>query len=223
MFKNRNIYLKDSIKKVYPSVVMLKQIKGVLGSGFIYKIKDEYAYILTNYHVVNGSYEYKTTIYNGETLVSKLVGKDYDNDIAVLRTDASKVSSIVKLGNSENLEVGDDVFAIGSPLNPDYIGTVTKGIVSSTNRILKLNKNFEISVIQTDAAINCGNSGGPLCTIDGKVVGMVSAKINSSGVEGMNFAIPINRALEIANKLEKKEFEYAEPIKIKVKRKVKEI
>ena len=129
MFKNRNIYLKDSIKKVYPSVVMLKQIKGVLGSGFIYKIKDEYAYILTNYHVVNGSYEYKTTIYNGETLVSKLVGKDYDNDIAVLRTDASKVSSIVKLGNSENLEVGDDVFAIGSPLNPDYIGTVTKGIV----------------------------------------------------------------------------------------------
>lgn len=227
VFKLKNNYIKkenikQSIKKVYPSVVMLEQQNGTLGSGFIYKKKDGYAYILTNHHVANGTSEYKTTIYNGEVLLSRLVGKDYDNDIAVLRTDASKVSGIVEFGNSETIEVGDDVFVIGSPLNTDNIGTVTKGIVSSVNRMFTLNNNSEIEAFQIDAAVNQGNSGGPVCNLRGNVVGVVFSKVSGEGIEGIGYAIPINKALEVANKLEENEFQFKESIKVKVKKKVKE-
>lgn len=160
-----------------------------IGTGFI--LNNE-GLIATNYHVVEGGDNIKVTLYTGEEVSAKVVNYDASNDLAVIQMDESvKVPGTVILGDSDNLQVGESVIAIGNPLSKDFAGTVTSGIVSATERSVVVN-NVEYSYIQTDAAINGGNSGGPLINARGEVIGINSAKISTDSVEGIGFAIPIN-------------------------------
>lgn len=213
--KNINIFtyndtssLKESIKKVYDSVVLVENYKSdklvATGTGFIYKKDDTNSYILTNNHVISSSDNIKIMLPNSEVLDTTLVGKDVFSDIAVLKVNNTNLK-VSDIGKSSELELGDTVFTVGSPLGIDFQGTITKGIISGLNRLIEVHLSIGESlmdVIQTDAAINEGNSGGPLCNIKGEVIGINSLKISGDGAEGMGFAIPIENALEVANKLE---------------------
>lgn len=160
-----------------------------IGTGFIL---NEDGLIATNYHVVQAGEDITVTLYTGEEVSAKMVNFDAANDIAVIQMDENQqVPGIVELGDSENIQVGESVIAIGNPLSKEFAGTVTSGIVSATERKVQVS-NTEYSYIQTDAAINGGNSGGPLINANGKVIGINSAKISSDQVEGIGFAIPIN-------------------------------
>jgi serine protease Do len=149
-------------------------------------------YILTNYHVVQGAQQVKVKLSNGKEVNAKVVNYDQNYDVAVVKiTDNVQVPAVVELGDSDNLQVGESVVAIGNPLGTDFFGSVTTGIVSALNRKIDGDANNS-SYIQTDAAINSGNSGGPLINSRGQVIGINTAKIKESGVEGLGFAIPIN-------------------------------
>jgi putative serine protease PepD len=169
------------------------------GSGFVY---DSNGHIVTNAHVVEGSSAVSIKFWNGKTYSAHVVGTDASTDLAILKVDAP-VSQLfpLTLGDSSSLVVGDQVVAIGSPFGLE--GTVTSGIVSALHREMTSPNNFAIdNSIQTDAAINHGNSGGPLLDAEGKVVG-VTAQIesNSGGNEGVGFAIPSNTVRSIASQL----------------------
>ncbi|WP_238885618.1 S1C family serine protease [Clostridium sp. YIM B02551] len=193
----------DAVKKVAPAVVSVstksivnngffsQQQEGV-GSGFIINKDGD---ILTNFHVVQGATEVKVTFNNGKEYKAKVVNYDESRDLALIRLqDKVDMPGVATLGDSSKLQAGEDVIAIGNPLGKEFVGTVTKGIVSATNRTLQ-NQDGSTSVyIQTDAAINPGNSGGPLINSRGEVVGINSAKISENGVEGIGFSIPINDA-----------------------------
>jgi len=160
-----------------------------IGTGFIL---NEEGLIATNYHVVERGENIRVILYTGEETTAKVVNYDASNDLAVLQMDESvKVPGVVTLGDSDNIRVGESVIAIGNPLSKDFAGTVTSGIVSATERAVVVG-NTEYNYIQTDAAINGGNSGGPLINARGEVIGINSAKISTDSVEGIGFAIPIN-------------------------------
>lgn len=160
-----------------------------VGSGMII---NEEGYILTNYHVVQGAQEVKVILSTGKEVNAKIVNYDADYDVAVVKiTDSIKVPAVVELGESKSLQVGEGVVAIGNPLGKEFLGSVTTGVVSALNRNIS-SENKELSYIQTDAAINSGNSGGPLINTRGQVIGINTAKIKDSGVEGLGFAIPID-------------------------------
>lgn len=168
-----------------------------LGSGFIIS-RD--GYILTNNHVVQDADEIIVRLNDRRELEAKLIGADESTDLALLKVEAKDLP-IVKLGNSDALEVGEWVVAIGSPFGFDY--SVTAGIVSAKGRSLP-NDNY-VPFIQTDVAINPGNSGGPLFNLDGKVVGINSQiYTRSGGFMGVSFAIPINVAMEVSEQLKDK-------------------
>ena len=167
------------------------------GTGFILT---EDGYIITNQHVVAGADTITATLYSGETYAAELVGADASYDIAVLKIDATGLSA-VSVGDSDTLQVGESVVAIGNPLG-ELTWTMTNGIISALNREINTDGNPQ-NMIQTNAAINSGNSGGPLFDMDGNVIGVTSAKYSgstSSGttIEGLGFAIPINDALRVA-------------------------
>ena len=160
-----------------------------IGTGFILS---EDGLIATNYHVVDGAEEIVVILYTGEEVSAKVVNYDASNDLAVIQMDENvKVPGIVTLGDSDNVVVGESVIAIGNPLSKEFAGSVTSGIISATERLVAIG-NSEYNYFQTDAAINGGNSGGPLINARGEVIGINSAKINSQEVEGIGFAIPIN-------------------------------
>jgi putative serine protease PepD len=169
------------------------------GSGFIY---DADGHIITNEHVVDGTSSVSVRFWNGKTFTASVVGTDASTDLAVLKVDAP-VSQLfpLSLGDSSTLVVGDQVVAIGSPFGLE--GTVTSGIVSALHREMTSPNHFAIdNSIQTDAAINHGNSGGPLLNAQGKVVGVNSQiESNSGGNEGVGFAIPSNTVRSIASQL----------------------
>ena len=169
------------------------------GSGFVY---DADGHIITNEHVVEGTSSVSVRFWNGKTFSASVVGTDASTDLAVLKVDAP-VSQLfpLSLGDSSNLVVGDQVVAIGSPFGLE--GTVTAGIVSALHREMTSPNHFAIdNSIQTDAAINHGNSGGPLLNAQGKVVGVNSQiESNSGGNEGVGFAIPSNTVRSIASQL----------------------
>lgn len=168
-----------------------------LGSGFIIS---EDGYILTNNHVVEGADEIIVRLSDRSELTAELIGADKSSDIALLKVKESGLP-YVKLGDSDELEVGEWVLAIGSPFGFDY--TVTSGIVSAKGRSLP-NENY-VPFIQTDVAINPGNSGGPLFDLDGKVVGINSQiYTRSGGFMGVSFAIPVNVAMKVADQLKDK-------------------
>ncbi len=173
----------------------------VSGSGFVVTAD---GYIVTNYHVIEYAYKYNYKVsvmfYDGTTYEATIVGVDESNDIAVLKIDATGLSPI-DVGDSESIQVGEEVYAIGNPLG-ELAFTMTTGHVSALGRsIVTSEKSSAISMFQFDAAVNSGNSGGPLYNSNGEVIGVVTAKYSSSGVEGLGFAIPINDAIDIANDL----------------------
>lgn len=182
------------------------------GSGVIYKQANGQAYIATNNHVIDGASKIQVLLHNGKKLDATLVGHDAMTDLAVLKIDAANISTVASFADSDKLNVGQTVLAIGSPLGSEYASSVTQGIVSATKRLVEEQSENGQSyggstVIQTDAAINPGNSGGPLINLAGQVVGINSMKLSSSSsgtnVEGMGFAIPSNQVVDIINKLVK--------------------
>ncbi len=178
------------------------------GSGAVYKIEGDRAYIFTNNHVVDGSDAVEVLLQDGNRVPAEVEGADVWTDLAVLSIDAEHVDVAIEFGNSESLTVGEPAIAIGSPLGTEFASSVTSGIISGIGRTVPVDTNndgeydWEMTAIQTDAAINPGNSGGPLINIAGQVVGINSMKISSDTVEGMGFAIPSNDAVDIINQLE---------------------
>ena len=181
------------------------------GSGVIYKKEGDWAYIVTNNHVIDGSDSLQVLLNNGDKVSAKLVGKDAYSDLAVLKIKSNQVKTVATFGNSNSIKVGEPAIAIGSPLGSDYANSVTEGIISAKNRSISTQNEsgstVQLNAIQTDAAINPGNSGGPLINIAGQVIGINSIKISNSdsqtSVEGMGFAIPSNDVVSIINQLEK--------------------
>ena len=181
--------------KVNPSVVAVvaEQSDGsaAVGTGVI---MTESGYIITNAHVISGGKSCWVALDTGVTYDARLVGYDEDEDLAVLRAIADNPLPAAEFGNSDLLTVGDPVYAIGNPLGVELRGTLTNGIVSAINREVEM-QGRTMTMIQTNAALNNGNSGGPLMNLYGEVVGIVSAKYSSyanTTVEGLGFAIPIN-------------------------------
>jgi len=169
------------------------------GSGFVYGSDGR---VITNAHVVAGAQSVKVTFWNGKSYDATVVGSDASTDLAVLKVDApASVLSPIPLGDSSRVEVGDGVVAIGSPFGLEQ--TVTAGIVSALHREINSPNGFTIdNSIQTDAAINHGNSGGPLLNGDGKVIGVNSQiESDSGGNDGVGFAIPSNTVKSIVSQL----------------------
>ncbi|RHW40404.1 PDZ domain-containing protein [Neobacillus notoginsengisoli] len=179
------------------------------GSGVIYKVKGNKAYIATNAHVVDGATELEVTLSNGSKIPGKLKGSDVWTDLAVVEVDSKVIKTVAEFGDSDNLKPGEPVIAIGNPLGLTFSGSVTKGIISGLERSIPVDINqdgiadWQAEVIQTDAAINPGNSGGALINIAGQVIGINSMKIAQNAVEGIGLSIPINYAEPVIDDLEK--------------------
>lgn len=180
------------------------------GSGVIYKKSGNTAFIVTNNHVVSGSSAIQVILSSGQKLTAKKVGSDATTDLAVLKISAKDVTAVASFANSNQIDAGQSVLAIGSPLGSDYATSVTRGIISAKKRTVAVQDNSgnttaNASVIQTDAAINPGNSGGPLINMAGQVIGINSMKLSSDGegtsVEGMGFSIPSNEVVSVINQL----------------------
>ncbi len=190
-----------SLESTRANIFGQQSASAVAGTGFI--ITPD-GYIMTNYHVIESAQksEHKIQVLfkDKSSFEAKIVGFDEDNDVAVLKIDASDLSP-VSIGNSDDIAVGDSVFAIGNPLGElDF--SMTSGRVSALDRSITIERNgTAINMFQFDAAINSGNSGGPVYNESGEVIGIATAKVGSSGVEGLGFAIPINDAADIANEL----------------------
>ena len=172
-----------------------------LGSGFIFKIEDDKAYILTNNHVVARAEELKVKLGDGEELKVLKVQGDQRTDVALVTTETKRGLKVVRLGDSDNIKVGQWVIACGNPFGFDR--TLTVGVVSGTGRHLGQGLSAIEDFIQTDAAINRGNSGGPLLNVKGEVIGINTAIIDPSRAQGIGFAIPINMAKDVINSLQK--------------------
>ena len=172
------------------------------GSGFILT---EDGYILTNYHVIENSNSITVAMYNGDTYDAALIGYDESNDVAVLKVEAEGLAPVV-LGDSDNLNVGDSVVAIGNPLG-ELTFSLTAGLVSAKDREITLSNSVTMDLIQTDCAINSGNSGGALFNLYGEVIGITNAKYSSSSssssasIDNIGFAIPINNVLSIVKSI----------------------
>ncbi len=178
------------------------------GSGVVYKKEDGTAYIFTNQHVIEGAGKVEISLENGDKIPAEVLGSDKITDLAVLKADSDKIDAVADLGNSEQLKRGETVYAIGSPLGLEFYGTVTRGIISATERAIPVDLDedgvydWQTDVVQTDAAINPGNSGGALINTDGEVIGINSIKIVENAVEGIGLAIPISTAKPVIDELE---------------------
>ena len=202
----------DAVEKVYDAVVVVNTyINGEAyssGTGFVYKTEDKTAYLLTNNHVIENADDVYVTFTDGTIVEAKVVGSDVYSDVAVLSVDKDYIISVAEIGSSEDARLGDTVFAIGAPLDSAYSWSVTRGIVSGKDRLVQVELTsgntktpMIVNTIQTDAAINNGNSGGPLANSNGEVIGITSIKLASSTIEGMGFAIPIETAIDYAEEL----------------------
>ncbi len=172
------------------------------GSGFILT---QDGYILTNYHVVESSDSIKVTTYDGTSYDAQLIGYDESNDIAVLKVDANDLTPVV-LGDSDSVSVGDSVVAIGNPLG-ELTFSLTAGAISALDRPVTLSSGTTMNLMQTDCAINSGNSGGALFNMYGEVIGITNAKYSSSSssseasIDNIGFAIPINQVRSIVESI----------------------
>lgn len=178
------------------------------GSGVIYKEENGRAFVVTNHHVIEGAAEVEVVLSNDSQIPAEVVGSDLFSDLAVLEISAEEVEHVMEIGSSEAVKVGEPAIAIGNPLGLRFSGSVTKGIISGTQRTVPQDFNmdgrpdWQAEVMQTDAAINPGNSGGALVNIAGQLIGINSMKIAQSQVEGIGFAIPIDTAVPIMEELE---------------------
>lgn len=178
-----------------------QQVNGtVSGTGII--ITSD-GYILTNNHVIaeayNGGYDITVVLNDGTKYKAKIIGFEDDNDIAVLKIDAKGLDAVT-IGDSDKMQVGEQIYAVGNPLG-ELTYTITSGIISALDRDITGEDGSTINMFQIDAAVNSGNSGGPVYNSRGEVIGVVTAKYSSTGVEGLGFAVPINDAAKIANEL----------------------
>lgn len=214
----------DAVEKASSAVVGITNIQSVTnfwsqseatqdadagtGSGVIYKKEDGKAYVITNYHVIEGAQSVEVTLADGSKAEAKIVGKDIWTDLAVLAIDDTGVEAVIEFGDSDVLKQGETVIAIGNPLGLDFYGSVTTGVVSGKDRAIPVDLNgdgledWQSEVLQTDAAINPGNSGGALINLAGQLIGINSMKISESTVEGIGLAIPVNTAIPIIEDLE---------------------
>ena len=206
--------LSAAVEKIYDAVMMVRnykddQIKST-GSGFIYKTDDKYGYLLTNHHVVDGATKITLIRSDDKEIDGEVLGSDVYLDLAVVKILKSDVLEVAEIGTSEDSKIGDTVFTVGSPLGYEYRGTVTDGILSGKDRMVTVSisgttDDYVMKVLQTNAAVNPGNSGGPLVNAEGKVIGVISLKLVKTEVENMGFAIPIEYGLSHINNLEKGE------------------
>lgn len=179
------------------------------GSGVVYKIEGDKAFIVTNNHVIEGAKQLEVTMADGTKEEAQLVGSDVWTDLAVISISSKDVKTVATFGNSDVLKQGETVIAIGNPLGLEFYGSVTTGVVSGKDRSVPVDLNgdgtedWQQEVLQTDAAINPGNSGGALINIAGELVGINSMKIAQSSIEGLGFSIPINSAIPIIEELER--------------------
>jgi serine protease Do len=194
---------RDVVKKVLPSVVnidvkLTKKADEDLGFGSGVLI-DSTGVVLTNYHVVEGAESVEVQLQDGRKFTSKDIRKDVKSDLAVIRLKADVPLPFLELGNSDSMEVGDRVLAVGAPFG--LKGSVTQGIISAKSRNnLKLNQYEDF--LQTDAAINPGNSGGPLINLEGQIIGINSAiKTKTGGFQGVGLAISSNMVRDVARQL----------------------
>lgn len=215
----------DAVEKLYNATVLVEIIErdtvAGWGSGFVYKVSGDYAYILTNHHVVDEADELKIVYTDDTETEGKLIGSDEYADVAVVRVDKDTILAVAEIGKTEGLRLGDTVFAIGTPVGLEYKFTVTRGILSGQNRMVEMTKksgnsyfnqqttdSWYMNLLQIDASINSGNSGGPLANCNGEVIGITNSKLSSSysvssaSIENMGFAIPIEDAINIASQLE---------------------
>lgn len=212
--------ISEAVEKVYDGVLMIRNYQNnevaATGTGFVYKIDGDNAYVMTNQHVVDGADKITLITSNDEEIDGKVLGGDSYVDIAVIKIKKYDGIKALQLGNSENAKLGDLVFTIGSPLGYEYRGSVSTGHLAGKDRLVSVSTDSNTSgsdwvmkVLQTDAAINPGNSGGPLMNTNGEVIGVISMKFVQTEVEGMGFAIPIeyvNSKIETLEKGEKIEW-----------------
>ncbi|MBE6951837.1 MAG: PDZ domain-containing protein [Ruminococcaceae bacterium] len=193
----------DVYEKVLPSVVSITCHDGYSASSGTGVVMDAGGYIITNAHVVEDAVQIKVLLTDGRELEARCVGADVLSDLAVLRVNATGLSP-AEFGDSDSLRVGDEVVAIGDPLGVELRGTMTDGIISGINRDIK-SGNRTLTLLQTTAALNTGNSGGPLVNCYGQVVGINTMKIgdyaSSAGVENLGFAIPITSVQTVLEQL----------------------
>lgn len=213
----------DAVSKLYDATVIVevgssKNDLSGWGSGVVYDTDDKYGYILTNHHVVEGA-NYILIVYTDETEVEgEVVGSDEIQDIAVIKVPIESIKAKAEIGSSNELELGDTVFTIGTPVSLSYKFTVTRGILSGKDRLCQMRSSggygysntqntWYMSLLQIDATINSGNSGGPLANSNGQLVGINNSKLSSTyssvSIENMGFAIPIEDALNVADQLRK--------------------
>lgn len=208
--------LAASVEKVSNSVVMVKTHNGTRakgsGSGFIYKIDNDSAYIMTNHHVIDGGNKWTIVTSTDEEIEGKVLGSDQYLDVAVIKVNKKDyMTAATLLSNDKKLSLGETVFTIGTPVNYEYRGTVTNGIISGLNRLVEVSVksstqvDYVMEVIQTNTAVNPGNSGGPLFNANGEVIGIIQMKLVNSSIDSMGFAIPIDYALSQISKLEQGE------------------
>ena len=190
-------------KKVIPSVVSVVCTGNYSSSSGTGVIMDDKGYIITNAHVVENALEIQVLLHDGRTVSAHCLGTDVISDLAVLYVEAEGLTA-AEFGDSDVLEVGDEVVAIGDPLGVELRGTMTDGIISAINRDLDINGRT-MSLIQTTAALNSGNSGGPLVNCYGQVIGINTMKIADyatyGGVEGLGFAIPMTSVKSVVEQL----------------------
>lgn len=167
------------------------------GSGLII---DRRGYVVTNNHVVDGASTIQVVLYDGRRVRASIVGSDPRTDLALLKIEADGLP-VARLGNSDSIRIGDPVVAIGNPVSMTFQRTVTAGIISGLARSLRLDNGTVVEVLQTDAAISPGNSGGPLANLRGEVIGITTAKVSLPDVEGIGFAVPSNTVKWIVSRL----------------------
>ena len=205
-----NTAVTDVVERLSPAVVTVLNLSAAgteQGSGSGVIISPD-GYLLTNNHVIHGASALKVILADGSSSPAQLVGRDTFADIAVLRVDVA-VPGVAELGNSDVLRPGETVIAIGSPLG-DFKNTVTVGVVSATGRILDTDRGYQMEdLIQTDAAINQGNSGGPLVNLAGQIIGLNTLVVRGSGfgsavAEGLGFAVASNTVRAVSQQLVEK-------------------
>jgi serine protease Do len=185
---------KSVVETTESSRQVAKQVNG-MGTGVII---DRRGYILTNFHVVDGVKRINVTLSTGQAFVAKIIARDAQTDLAIIRINASFDLAVINIGTSQGLMTGETVIAVGNAFG--YENTVTTGIVSALHRNVQVNETQQyLDLIQTDASINPGNSGGPLLNIDGDMIGVNVAV--RAGAQGIGFAIPVDNALEVATRL----------------------
>ena len=196
--------IEDTVERIYDSVVAINaKINGQVagsGSGVLFGYTDSLSFVVTCYHVIEGCNGFEIILSDGTSLEAKLVGGDDKSDIAVLSVEKVGLTYVSWFNDTDTLRLGSTVICIGNPLGT-LPGSVSTGVVSYLNREIQVDSFNSMKLIQTDVAINSGNSGGGLFNAAGALIGVVNAKYSSSGIEGLGFAIPANQARVIVDNI----------------------